>query len=508
VGEALGPSDFARVRKSILARGAAVAAPVALLISGYFAIWQPTFGSYPWLSQLLVNVSESLGYLVLILVVGNVVLRRWLRPHEAWALGREPISDTLKESLVTLPSRAATAIFVANAIIVLLGSAVNLATNVSLRQDLAYLLGFFLTGFTFAAIVYLQTEATLRPLYRLAFATSLPQRATVGVGTRLIISWAVGSGVPLVFLAIIPLRPAHHRELPIQAPLLYMAIGGLVVGALTAVLAARSVTDPIQAVRKGLERVRDGDLETTVEVTMPGALGALEAGFNNMVEAMRSRLQLEDLFGRHVGEDVARHALDQGVELGGEQREVSVMFVDVIGSSGLAEQMEPKQLVAMLNTLFEIVVYEVAVQSGFVNKFEGDGCLCVFGAPTSCHDHAARALRAARRIDERLKQAGIDAGIGVSTGEAVAGNVGSTRRLEYTVIGYPVHEAARLTEAAKSDRTRLLASMRAVTAAGEEATNWLAHGSQTLRGLREPVDIAAPLRPCIPPKLLRQRHSK
>jgi adenylate cyclase len=492
MGLAVSASQLDEVRRAILSRGARVAAPVAVFISAYFAIWQPVFGNYPWIVQLLVNVVESLGYLALILVIGNLILRSWLRPHAAWINGAEEISEAMKEDLVSFPSRAATWIFASEVLIVVIGTVANAVSGAATRQVVAYLIGFLLVGFTFATVVYLQTERSLRPLYQLAFATSLPRRSTVGVLPRLVISWAVGSAVPLLFVALIPLRPEHRQELPIVAPMLYMAIGGILVGGVTAVLSARSVTEPIEAVRGGLELVRDGKLDAAVAVTAPGALGALQAGFNDMVEAMRSRQQLEDLFGRHVGQEVARRALQSGVELGGELREASVLFVDLIGSSALAEQEEPRRVLAVLNTLFDAVVEEVGAEGGWVNKFEGDGCLCVFGVPARTADHPARVLRAARRLSARLTSAGIEVGIGVSSGEVVAGNVGSSRRFEYTVIGRPVNEAARLTDAAKTEASRLLASARTVEVAGSEAAHWEVHGSRVLRGLRDPVAVAVP----------------
>jgi len=372
VAGTLTPAEFASIRRSILIRGTAVAAPVAILISAYFAVWQPVFGDYTWVDQLFVNVGESIGYLVLILVVGNQLLRRrWLVPFEAWAVEGQAASETQRDLLVFFPARVATWIFGSNVTITVIGAIANVATGATARQALGYLVGFFLTGFTFAAIAYLSTERALRSLFMRAFATSLPERRTVGVLPRLLISWAVGSAVPLLFVAIIPLRPGHRHELPITVPMLYMAIGGLVVGGTTAILAARSVADPVEAVRRGLKRVRDGDLNAAIDVTRPGDLGALQAGFNDMVDAIRSRRQLEDLFGRHVGVEVAQRALDAGVELGGENRNVSVLFVDLIGSSALAEREEARTVVSLLNTMFEIVVNEVSEQGGWVKQVRG-----------------------------------------------------------------------------------------------------------------------------------------
>src|SRR5206468_4244282 len=144
--------------------------------------------------------------------------------------------------------------------------------------------------------------------------------------------------------------------------------------------------------------------------------------------------------------EVARHALEQGVHLGGERRPASVLFIDLIGSTAMAQRLPPEQVVAVLNELFSAVVRSAADEGGWVNKFEGDAALCVFGPPAGDRDHARHALRAARTlragIDELARRhAGVDAGIGVSTGDVVAGNIGAEDRFEYTVIGDPVNEA-------------------------------------------------------------------
>ena len=135
-----------------------------------------------------------------------------------------------------------------------------------------------------------------------------------------------------------------------------------------------------------------------------------------------------------------------------------------------------------------------------MNKFEGDGALCVFGVPGYQPDHEARALRAARRLRERLVEVGhdhpgLDAGIGVSSGTVVAGNVGTEERFEYTVIGRAVNEAARLTDLAKQRPGRVLASSSAVRASGPERSHWADRGRVGLRGQQKPTEIYEPAVP-------------
>jgi adenylate cyclase len=152
-------------------------------------------------------------------------------------------------------------------------------------------------------------------------------------------------------------------------------------------------------------------------------------------------------------------------------------------------------VVAALNRFFEVVVSVVDEHGGLVNKFEGDAALCIFGAPLKLNDPAAAALAAAREMVTRLRSEvpELDAGVGVSQGIVIAGNIGATRRLEYTVIGDPVNEAARLTEQAKERPERVVASQRIVDRADAgERNRWTLLEPMLLRGRLEPTVLAVP----------------
>ena len=147
-------------------------------------------------------------------------------------------------------------------------------------------------------------------------------------------------------------------------------------------------------------RVEAGDFAARVPVDDASEVGLLEAGFNRMAAGLGERERLRDLFGRHVGRDVARAALEGELRLGGELREVAVLFVDVVGSTTLAARRPATEVVALLNAFFALVVECVEREDGWVNKFEGDAALCVFGAPGgpggSGRPRARRRPRAAR----------------------------------------------------------------------------------------------------------------
>jgi adenylate cyclase len=267
------------------------------------------------------------------------------------------------------------------------------------------------------------------------------------------------------------------------------------VGFLLAVLAARATVDPIKGLRAALTRLGEGDLAVEVPVYDATEVGLLQAGFNRTVAGLQERERMRELFGRHVGEDVARAALARDSVLGGEVREVAALFVDVIGSTALASARDPQEVVRILNGFFSVVIAVVAEHGGFVNKFEGDGALAVFGAPSDLPDPAGAALAAARALAERLDAEVTDcrAAIGVAAGPAVAGNIGAEERYEYTVIGDPVNEAARLCDLAKDLPGRVAASMRAVEASGAEASHWAPGESVVLRGRSEPTGTAIPV---------------
>jgi adenylate cyclase len=206
--------------------------------------------------------------------------------------------------------------------------------------------------------------------------------------------------------------------------------------------------------------------------------------------------RLRELFGRYVGEDVVNRALEHGGEMGGQERDVAVLFVDLVGSTALIGARRPAEVVALLNEFFRIVVDVVNRHGGFVNKFEGDAALAVFGAPRSHHDGAGAALVAARELRDELVGAFwcTGFGIGVSAGLVFAGDIGAWERLEYTVIGDPVNEAARLSELAKSQEGRVVASESAVRSA-RDPEGWDIGELVELRGRTAPTRIARPAVP-------------
>ncbi len=355
-----------------------------------------------------------------------------------------------------------------------------------------------LGGVATVAVTYRLVERVLRRDVARVLNDRPPSgRVLPGVALRAVGSWVLGTAVPLVGVLLAAVASlAFGGYTTDRLALVVLVLGGvaLVVGFLVTVLTAMSTAAPVLAVRRAQRQVEDGDYDAEVPVFDTTELGLLQAGFNTMVGGLRERERVRDLFGRHVGEDVARTAMENDVELGGEVREVAVLFVDLVGSTRLAATRPPHEVVEILNAFFAVVIDVVEQHDGWINKFEGDAALAIFGAPTALDDAAGCALRAgremARRIADELDD--ISAGIGVSAGEAVAGNIGDTRRYEYTVIGDPVNEAARLTEVAKELSGGVVASGAALSRAGDEAERWEVVESRVLRGREVDTDLAVP----------------
>ncbi|MGZ8177228.1 adenylate/guanylate cyclase domain-containing protein [Williamsia sp. SKLECPSW1] len=346
-----------------------------------------------------------------------------------------------------------------------------------------------LSGTVVCAISYLLSEFSLRPIAAriIAAEAGSARRRRGALRTRAFISWSVGSGIPIVGMFLVvsfSLLRDQTTKTDVFVGITVLAATALFTGVLLTVLNTTHVIAPVRTVASGMTKVSRGDTDVSVVIFDDTELGELQAGFNAMVEGLRERERLQDLFGRHVGRDVAEAALSSDPELGGTERTVAVVFVDVIGSTTLATEREPAEVVRILNRFFAVIVTEVEERKGLVNKFEGDAVLAVFGAPIDLDDSAGAALAAARAISSRLAQEvpELSAGIGVGYGPVVAGNVGAIQRFEYTVIGDTVNESARLSELAKRDPTHPLASGAAIDAAHDEGRYWEEQETITLRG--------------------------
>ncbi|HKC28563.1 MAG TPA: adenylate/guanylate cyclase domain-containing protein, partial [Jatrophihabitans sp.] len=455
-------------------------------------------------------VLTTTGVMVLFSVIvgvslGAILQRRTLR----WLLrGEPPLPDDAARAL-RMPRDMA----VLAAALWIFGGAVISTSALLVGEDAQTVSGIsggiVLAALASAGITYLVIGRVNQPVARLALAASPPKEAPFfGVGWRLLLIWVLTSGMPVVGLVLVLTAPRGKTN--VLAVGVVVAVTALVVGGYATSLSARSIGTPLRGMVDALHRVGHGNLDVEVQVEDAGEIGLLQNGFNEMVAGLRERERIQDLFGRHVGPAVAAEAISGGVTLRGEQRHVVAFFVDITGSTKLTRETDPVEFVDMLNRFFAIVVDEVESNGGLVNKFEGDAALCVFGAPAALDDTATAALCTARAIRDRVGELGeFDIGVGVAAGPAIAGQVGAASRLEYTVIGDAVNEAARLTELAKRVDGHILATDVTVVAATEdEQQHWVAGRIIRLRGRETPTrtyrSVTSERAPMTPASLARR----
>lgn len=441
-----------------------------------------------------------IGYLFVALLVGAYFTTRLTLPVLIWHRRRGTEGSTFARRralrLPALLTYVCVALWFVGGVIFTL---FNFATShrVGLLVAAATGIGCLITS----TLCYMQTEKVLRPITVAAMAGNPEDAQAPTVTMRIVLFWTACSALPLLVIVGLVVGQQMGAMPPgastLQRPILWMALVALGFGLLAVNRLVSAVADPIKQLRQAQRELQQGDMKTSVKIFDGSDLGQLQAGFNNMVHDLRERNELRNLFGRYVGEDVARRAMESGTELGGTERYVGVLFVDVVGSTTLGVTRPPGEVVEMLNEFFRVVVDVVGRHEGFVNKFQGDAALAIFGAPLDDADFAGHALAAARELRVELDALeGLDVGIGVSAGKAIAGHIGAQQRLEYTVIGDPVNEAARLTEMAKDEPTRVLGSARAVYLTnGPEAQHWQVGEGVELRGRGIETRLARPILP-------------
>ncbi len=271
----------------------------------------------------------------------------------------------------------------------------------------------------------------------------------------------------------------------IDAQAASMGIGLLAVAAVVLLLAlaaswvgAQTLTRPLAALTEAVRRVGRGDLETEVRLEGRDEVAEVGRAVNEMVRGLKEGVFVKKTFKRYLAASVVDRILEDpsALELGGEERDLTVFFSDMSGFTELSEQMDPKSLVALINEYLGAMTESIFLQEGTLDKYEGDAVMAFWGAPVSQPDHARRACWAALDNRSRLKElcAGwekegrptFDIRIGVNTGKMIVGNVGSKDRMEYTVLGDAVNIGSRLEQANKVFGTHILVSERTRKEAG------------------------------------------
>lgn len=447
-------------------------------------------------------IEAGAATIVAVLVLVCIFLlpgRRWVRPAEQWAAGHDVDRAAALEGTYINARRATVRAVWGTAV-----WAVALAVVVGVIAGARWtrLVQYGTVAAAAAAAIQLLAyhnivEAVWRPA-RIALAgdtglgdslpRSRPTFATRSNVSMVAVAFAYGLGGAL-FAAVF--------KSVSDAPILSVVIGGALAVAFAVPVSvglgfSRSL-QPIRDLAKGAERVAAGDYSQRLPVVQDDDLGALAASFNRMQAGLAERQRLQGAFGTYVDPALAARLLEQGDDVfTGERREVTVMFIDIRDFTPFAEANTAEDTVARLNALFDIVVPAVVAAGGHVNKFLGDGALAVFGAPNDLPDHADAGLSVAvsiqRLVADRFGGA-LRIGIGINTGEVIAGTIGGGGKLEFTLIGDTVNVAARVEQLTKTTGDAILLTGSCLDALTRRPRGLLDRGSHALKGKAAPVQV-------------------
>jgi adenylate cyclase len=311
--------------------------------------------------------------------------------------------------------------------------------------------------------------------------------------------WAVSASIcPIGSLLLLLFAPPSPGTNP-QSFGVFVAIIGIIFALFSALLIGRSVAKPVEELRAAAHAVTEGNLEAHVPLRRADEFGALIGEFNRMVKELREKERLRQTFGAHVGRKAAEEILSRDPGLGGSEQEITVMFVDIRSFTARSAHLSPTKAVGLLNEFLREMVDAVEGENGgMINKFLGDGFMALFGIGKDDRNHADQALAAARSIQRTLHELNaqraarsedpIQIGIGINTGPAIVGSIGSPERMEFTVIGNTVNVASRIEALNKTLSTSLLVS-RSTREALQVSTELRALPPQPVKGVDELVEV-------------------
>jgi adenylate cyclase len=233
-------------------------------------------------------------------------------------------------------------------------------------------------------------------------------------------------------------------------------------------LFSESITSPLGALYLATEKVAQGDFDIRLPVTSSDEIGALTFAFKKMTAGLQERDKLKATFSKFHSKEIAQKILSGEIRLGGERKLATIFFSDIRDFTTMSEKMNPDEVLSLLNEYMTEMVNIINQRNGVVDKYVGDAIMALWGVPNSTANDAENAVTAALEMRKALNalnekrrnrnQPEIRIGIGIHTGEVLAGNMGSNERLEYTVLGDNVNQASRIESANKELSSDILIS--------------------------------------------------
>lgn len=371
-------------------------------------------------------------------------------------------------------------------------------------------------GVTASTLIFLVTDLiwqqSLPTFFPDGQASVIKRPLRVTIGQRLLISLLLTGLVPLIVLSVTAQNCMAKVEAGLSTPMealdtlhtviLFVVSVSIVSNLIIGYLTTLSIIRPLGRLVDGTQAVGGGNLTARVPLSSNDEIGDVTSYFNQMVGSLEQGQKMRDIFGRYVSREVAEQALlENGANLGGKTIEATALFADIRSFTTLSEQNPPEVVVDILNRYYTKMVDAIINEGGMVNKFGGDSLLAVFGAPIRQPDHALRAVRAAWQMNRALAEFNaeqvarglppINIGVGISSGEMVAGNVGAAERMEYTVIGDPVNLAARLESLTKEMKRPILVSEHTQRLLEQDDAELEPCDSVTVKGKTTPTMVYA-----------------
>lgn len=288
------------------------------------------------------------------------------------------------------------------------------------------------------------------------------------------------------FYSLAPLHDEIHDLRRSAAGLGFLA---LAVALLLVTLVSRGLSGPVRILVAAAQEVEKGNYEVRVPVTRD-ELGRLSQSFNDMAAGLALQEKYRSVLNAVADRTIADRLIDNPGALGGELREVTMLFCDIRGFTALTEKMPPHEVIELLNEHMTALTDVAYAHGGTVDKFVGDLIMVLFGAPEGSHEDTLSAVRCAvamqarRRVMNVTARHPLEIGIGLATGTVVAGCMGSDKRLSYTVLGHHVNLASRLCSIAQAGE--IIADPATIEAAGTEISSTTLPPMQ-LKGFSEPV---------------------
>ena len=315
----------------------------------------------------------------------------------------------------------------------------------------------------------------------------------------------VSSVFPVAILLSSYISVQINNGLEIHGGVIFVSILLMLISFIITHGLSRLILNPLKNLTEASKRIQNGDYKSRVGIVTSDELGALADSFNDMADSLAEKEFMRDTFGKIVDPEVRDYLMSGsgkeslGAALGGETREVTVLFCDIRSFTAMSEKMEASEVVQLLNKYFTALGKCIAAHHGIINKYIGDAIMAIFGAPVKSENSARDAFLAALdmrkalvEVNEDFKKEGfpeVHFGIGIHTGPVFAGTIGAENRMEYTVIGDTVNTASRLESLCKTYTKDLILSEASAEKLGKESAGLSFVADAEIRGKSQPMKL-------------------